>query len=108
MPGQRPEHDRRGRESEGVSEPARCVIQRGFDARPSEQHTGELRRQIRLLTPLLGLARARPRELGHRARHDRGHEKHAERHPVAAVGDREAPRRREMEEVEGRRARRRS
>ena len=74
------------------------------EARAAQQQPRHLGRQVGLLAALLGLARAHARALGQRAGHQRGDEEDAERDPVLALGDREAARRRDVEEVEGQRA----
>ena len=99
--------DRRRGQLERVGEPARDRRQRVVEARSAQEQPRHLGGEVRLLAALLGLARAHAGARGKRARDQRHDEEHDERDPVLAVGDREAPGRRDVEEVEGKRARER-
>jgi hypothetical protein len=96
--------DRRRGQLECLREALRDGGQRVLEARPAQQQPRHLRGQVGLLAALLSLARAHARALGQRARHQRRDEEDDERDPVLALGDREAARRRDVEEVEGQRA----
>ena len=96
--------DGRRRELEGVGEALGDRRQGVGEARAAQQQARHLGRQVGLLAALLGLAGAHAGALGQRAGHQRGDEEDAERDPVLALGDREAARRRDVEEVEGQRA----
>ena len=85
-------------------EPLRGGGQRLRQLVAAQQQPRHLGRQVGLAPPLLGLGRARPRDLRHRAADHRDDQEHDQRDPVLAVGDREAPRRRDVEEVERQRA----
>ena len=71
----------------------------------AQQQARELDGEVGLAPALLGRPRAPAPALGERAGGDGGDEEDRERDPVLALRDGEAPRRREVEEVEGGRAR---
>ncbi len=100
LAGRDAELDRRGGHRERLGDPVRGDRQRIRGLRAGQQLSRERRREVGLGPAALGLERAAARELGHRADRDRDDHESSERDPVAAVGDREAPGRGEVEEVE--------
>jgi hypothetical protein len=97
--------DRRRRQLERTGQALGDGRQRVVQARSAQQQPRHLGGQVGLLATLLRFARPRPGALGQRARDHRRDEEHDERDPVLALGDREAPGRRDVEEVERERAR---
>ncbi len=94
------ELDRGRGHGERLGDPPRRGAQRLARLGAREQLPGQAGGEIGLASPALGLECAAPGDLGHRAGH-RGHDRERrQRHPVAAVGDREAADRGEVEEVE--------
>ena len=71
----------------------------------AQQQPRQLGRQVGLAAALVGLQRPAARDLRERAGARGGDEEDRQRDPVLAVGDREAPGRRDVEEVEDQRAR---
>ena len=99
-PSTRSGHDRGGVDLQRVGDALRRARQRRARIRRAEQQPRQLGGEIRLAPPPLGLARPRRGEVGER-RHDDGRDQeHGERDPVLGLGDREAPGRRDVEEVE--------
>ena len=97
--------DRRRRQLERLRQPVRGRGQsaRRGSAPPSSRRAISAARSASRRRCSASVARAR-RALGERAGDERGDEEDAERDPVLAVGDREAPGRRDVEEVERQRA----
>ena len=94
--------DRRPRKLERGSQPAADRHERILDTSAREQQLRHISRQIRLRSAPLSLRSPRTCKLAHRARGHRDDQERPQRHPVAAIGDRESPDRRQMEEVERR------
>ena len=103
-PSHRPQLDRGRRQLERVGEPLRDGGQRLVEARAAQQQPRHLGGQVGLLAALVRLARAHARALGQGAGDQGGDEEDGERDPVLALGDREAARGRDVEEVERERA----
>ena len=87
-----------------LRDPLRGRPERGREVGGAEQHPRQLRRQTGLPAGADRLLRAPPRDHGEARGDGRGEQEHDERDEVLAVGDREAARGRDVEEVERQRA----
>ena len=102
------EHEPAGRELVRLRDALRGGAERRREVGRAEQHARELGGQPCLALRAHGLGRPAPGGLGQARGDAGGDEEDDERDEVLAVGDREAAGRRDVEEVEGQRARRRS
>ena len=94
--------DRRRAQLERVRQALRDRRQRLVEARAAQQQPRHLGRQVGLLATLAAPRAYGRGPLGQRAGDEGGDEEDDERDPVLALGDREAARRRDVEEVERR------
>ncbi len=97
----RSELDRGGRRADRRGEPLRRHRERIVEARAAEQQPRHLCCEVGLATTLLGFDGARARDVGDEAgRRGDDDVERGERDPVSLVGERQAPDRRQVEEVE--------
>ena len=105
--GDHAELDRRRGRADRRGEALRRDRERRVEVGPAEQDAGELGREVGLAAAAVGLDRARAREVGDHAARRGDDDERSQREPVAVVGERQAPDRRQVEEVERGRARER-
>ena len=100
------EHDLDVAQAERRADEPPRLGQRVGERRPAEQDARGAGREVGFAATALGLGGARAREIRDGRRHRRGHEEHAQRHPVRRVGDHQPAGGRDVEEVERRGAQR--